>query len=296
MSGRFRQAIGRLVPVSRSSQRRALEQQQAQIAHLTAHIEAADRWIESAERWQRAAGAGAGSAAAQRPFDKRLDMPGLALESFDHELAGPVLGYRDGEGAGGGQAGFAKAFRGPESRIRELQQPYLRLASARTPVLDVGCGRGEFLDLLREQGIESSGLDADPEMVERCRAKGNSVTQADANEYLSQLQPGSLGTIFSAQVIEHLPHADLVRFLELARERLAPNGQLVAETLNPHEPEAMRNFWADPTHQRPVFPETLLALCRAAGYGSAFIFYPQGSGDPEVDLLAQPVYAVVATP
>jgi 2-polyprenyl-3-methyl-5-hydroxy-6-metoxy-1,4-benzoquinol methylase len=132
-------------------------------------------------------------------------------------------------------------------------------------------------------------------MVERAAAKGRSVVAGAADEHLAALEADSLGAVFSAQVVEHLTHEELAGFLELARERLRPGGMLIAETLNPHVPEALRNFWSDPTHVRPIFPETLLSLCLLAGYGSAYVFHPDASGDPEADLLSRPVYAVVAS-
>ena len=102
---------------------------------------------------------------------------------------------------------------------------YLELLCGRSPVLDLGCGRGEFLDLLREAGIDSLGVDIDPGMVERCRRKGHdAVVLGDGLDYLDGLADASLGVIFSAQVIEHLPFASLIRLLALARRKLAPDG------------------------------------------------------------------------
>jgi SAM-dependent methyltransferase len=224
-----------------------------------------------------------------RPYTDRF-------ESFDAPHAGTVFGYREGGGAGRGQAALMEVLRGPEDWVRYLQAPYVPLVSEHQPVLDLGCGRGEFLDLLRGESIEYSGVDSDPELIARCRAKGHTtVAVGDAIGHLETLVDRTLGTIFSAQVIEHLPYAALLRLLELSMEKLRGGGILVAETVNPYVRQSMDGFWIDPTHQHPLFPETVLALCGAIGFGSAYVFCARGSGDFERDRTEEPTYAVVAT-
>jgi 2-polyprenyl-3-methyl-5-hydroxy-6-metoxy-1,4-benzoquinol methylase len=191
---------------------------------------------------------------------------------------------------------FEDIFRGAEPFIRDRQRRYLDFVAGHEPVLDVGCGRGEFLDLLREQGIEYVGIDIDPGMVERCRAKGHKrIKLEDVNSYLEGLVDGSLGTIFCAQVIEHLPYDELLRFLDLSQRKLQPDGLLIAETVNPHSVPAMKTFWVDLSHHHPIFPEVALTLCRISGFASAFVFHPNGSGDVETDRFEAGEYAVVAT-
>jgi hypothetical protein len=87
----------------------------------------------------------------------------------------------------------------------------------------------------------------------------------------------------------------LLRFLSLARVKLASGGLFVAETVNPHSIPALKAFWVDLTHEKPIFPEVALALCRLHGFESAGIFFPNGSGDLESDRRNQGEYAVVAT-
>jgi glycosyltransferase involved in cell wall biosynthesis/SAM-dependent methyltransferase len=222
---------------------------------------------------------------------------GLALETFDAGPAGLVVGYRDGGPASGSSqlyAGFEDYFRGPEVVVRERQRAYLALLDGRGAVLDVGCGRGELLELLRDAGIEGRGIDLDGAMVERCRQKGLEVEQADAISYLDGVSGGSLGTVFASHVIEHLPYESLVRFLSLGLSRLSPGGLLVVETINPHAPQALKQFWIDPTHQHPLFPEVVVALCRLTGFSGAYIWHPSGTGDAMYDRLYQGDYAVVA--
>jgi SAM-dependent methyltransferase len=225
---------------------------------------------------------------------------GDLLQEMPGPSGGVVLGYRD-HGDGSPEASpvpyrdFEEVFRGPEDRVRERQKAYLDILDGHEPVLDVGCGRGELLDLLRDRGVPYAGIDIDSGMVERCRAKGHADVQASAaNEYLERLPEGTLGAVFSAQVIEHLPYAELTSFLRLSRSRLRSGGLFVAETVNPHAPHALKTFWVDPTHQHPLFPEVMLVLCRIAGFGSAYVFHPLGSGDIEQDRYRESEYAVVA--
>jgi SAM-dependent methyltransferase len=163
---------------------------------------------------------------------------------------------------------FESRMRGSTESIRERQRPYLDDFREAAPVLDLGCGRGEFLVLLREAGIEARGVDLDPDMVAYARGEGLEVEQADAVGYLQDLEDGSLGGVFAAQLVEHLPAPTLVRLLELAAAKLRPGGLLVAETINPLSPLALRNYYADLTHAQPLVPETLELLVRQAGFGT----------------------------
>ena len=103
-------------------------------------------------------------------------------------------------------------------------------------------------------------------MVAYARGEGLDVEQADALAYLESLDDGSLGGIFAGQVVEHLPPATLVRLLELAAAKLRPGGLLVAETINPLSPLALRSYFADLTHAQPLVPETLALLAQQAGF------------------------------
>jgi O-antigen chain-terminating methyltransferase len=118
------------------------------------------------------------------------------------------------------------------------------------------------------------------------------VSAADA--YLRGLPDGSLGAVFSSQVVEHLPISTLTDFLELSRRKLVPEGVLIMETANPYHRRALRHFWLDPTHQHPLYPEVMLLLCREAGFAAAFVFHPNGSGDVRRDRFRCGDYAVLA--
>jgi SAM-dependent methyltransferase len=161
---------------------------------------------------------------------------------------------------------FESRMRGSVDAIRERQRRYVEDFREAAPVLDIGCGRGELLQLLREAGVEARGIDADADMVAYARGDGLDVEQADLVEYLQRLDDGSLGGIFMGQVVEHLPPGVLVRSLELAARKLRPAGVLVAETINPISPLALRHYFADLTHAQPLVPETLQLLARQSGF------------------------------
>src|SRR6266581_7693430 len=166
---------------------------------------------------------------------------------------------------------FESRMRGSVDSIRDRQRLYLDVLRDAAPVLDAGCGRGELLGLLREAGVEARGIDADSDMVAYARGDGLDVEQADLVEYLERAADGSLGAIFMGQVVEHLPAPTLVRTFELAATKLRPGGVLVAETINPLSPIALRNYFADLTHAQPLVPETLELLARQSGFAETEI-------------------------
>ena len=247
-------------------------------------------WIESVERQVRAIE----QATTAGPFMANPNE--FVTTNGDGD---PVLGYSTR--VEGGAAGssfyrrFENVFRGPEQLISDRQSRYVEVVADHPPVLDVGCGRGEFLDLLRTAGVEARGIDLDEDMVAHCRAKGHEVEAAEATEYLASRPEGAFGAIFCAQVVEHMAYEQLLHFLELARSKLGPGGVLVFETVNPHSIAAFKTFWVDLTHEKPIFPEVALALCRLQGFDSAQVVFPNGTGDLETDRRSEGEYAVIAT-
>jgi glycosyltransferase involved in cell wall biosynthesis/SAM-dependent methyltransferase len=209
---------------------------------------------------------------------------------------GEALGFdrETAEASASAYVGFEDVFRGSEDRIRDLQRPYLDVIGERRPVLDAGSGRGEFLDLLAGAGIPATGIDLDRGMVERSRAKGHDVELGDAVSFLAAGDEPMYGAIFASHVIEHLVYEELVRFFELARKRLLHDGLLIVETVNPHSISAFKTFWTDPTHQAPLFPEVTLAVARTAGFDSARIMFPGGTGDLDDDRRRRTEYALIA--
>ncbi|HTI39462.1 MAG TPA: class I SAM-dependent methyltransferase [Vicinamibacterales bacterium] len=170
--------------------------------------------------------------------------------------------------------GFEDQFRGSQEEIRGRLESYLPYFEGASDVLDVGCGRGEFLDLLRSRGISARGLDLNHEMVEVCRLRGLDVAERDVVSYLDALPDGAVGGLFAAQVVEHLEPGYLLRFLEAAHHKLRPGAPLVLETLNPACWVAFfESFIRDITHVWPLHPETLRYLVLASGFAEARIEY-----------------------
>ena len=191
---------------------------------------------------------------------------------------------------------FADLFRGSEDFIADRQRVYLPFFRDRATVVDLGAGRGEMLELLRQEGMQAVGVELDAAMVERCRARGLHAEHADAFDYLYGRAAESVDVIFSAQFIEHVPSERLPELLEVARARLRPGGLFIAETVNPESYLALKTFFVDLTHQRPIFPQVLLHLVQTAGYRSARIFYPTAGGFTQTQAAYRDAgeYAVVA--
>ena len=162
----------------------------------------------------------------------------------------------------------------PEISIRTRLESYLPFFAGASDVLDVGCGRGEFLEILAAAGVTGKGIDLNHEMAESCRARGLEVAEADAVGYLDSLPDASLGGLFAAQVVEHLQPGYLLRFLELARHKLRPGARMVLETLNPACWVAFfDSYIRDITHVIPLHPDTLRYLVLASGFSRVDIEY-----------------------
>jgi SAM-dependent methyltransferase len=163
--------------------------------------------------------------------------------------------------------GFENAFRGAPEEIRRRLEAYVPLFAGKTDVLDIGCGRGEFLDLLRAAGIAGRGIDTNAAMVEETRARGLSAERVDALEALARLESGALGGVFAAQVIEHLQPDYLAALLEEAVRVIRPGGLIVLETINPTSWVAFfESYIRDITHVRPLHPETMQYMLRVSGF------------------------------
>jgi SAM-dependent methyltransferase len=162
---------------------------------------------------------------------------------------------------------FERRFRGSPEDVARKQRFYLPFVrNLPGPVFDAGCGRGEFLRLLKGEGIPGRGVESSALAVETCRAAGLDVREGDAVEALAAVPTDSLGSVVAFQVVEHWPAAQTFRFLAEARRAIAPGGVLIVETVNTTSLSAMNAFYLDPTHVRPVPPEALQFLCDAAGF------------------------------
>lgn len=169
---------------------------------------------------------------------------------------------------------FEDQFRGSDSAIAERLRDYVPIFAGATDVVDVGCGRGEFLAALKSAGITARGVDTNSEMVATARDRGLDAVQSDALVYLTGRDDQSLGGIIATQVVEHLEPGYLVRLLETSARKLRPGAPIVLETINAACWLAFfSSYIRDLTHVRPIHPDTLQYLLRASGFGRVTIEY-----------------------
>lgn len=173
-------------------------------------------------------------------------------------------------------AGFENRFRGREQDVKTHQAEYLKhfeQAQGRR-IIDLGCGRGEFLELLAEKGLAAEGIDLNSEMVEICRDKGLRCHKGDLLEKLAEYEDSSLGGIFCSQVAEHLSPPYLKRLVELSFFKLGPSSRLVLETVNPTSVFSLvQIYFLDISHQTPVHPQALKFLLESSGFEHVEIQY-----------------------
>jgi O-antigen chain-terminating methyltransferase len=187
---------------------------------------------------------------------------------------------------------FAEKFRGGEEYVREGQRFYVPYFTGCRAVLDIGCGRGEFLELMREAGVPAHGIDLDSASVEMCRAKGLSAEVVDLFELLGQGSGTPYDGIFASQLVEHLPPEQLPRMVKLCAARLKPGGVLALETPNPECLAIFAtHFYIDPTHSRPIPPALLAFYFEEFGLGRVEVHrrFPAEESMPELRSLPEDV-------
>jgi SAM-dependent methyltransferase len=189
---------------------------------------------------------------------------------------------------------FEAVFRGPSSRIRQLLLPYVSLLRDYQPVVELGCGTGELLELLEESSIECEGVELDPGMSDICARKGIAVTTGDLFEVLKERPNGTVGGIVSVQVIEHVDPYRLSGLFRECLRVLKPGGIFVAETINPHHLPSHKLFWLDPTHRHLLFPEAVLVIAKSVGFAKGRIAFFDGTGKLESDIASCDRYAAIA--
>jgi SAM-dependent methyltransferase len=169
--------------------------------------------------------------------------------------------------------GFTERYRGTSEDLKDRQRRYVARFEGLSRVVDLGCGRGEFLELLREAGISAVGVDIDQAAVGRCRQLGLDVVHRDALRFLQEHPEDSHGGIFAAQLVEHLEREDIVKLMRLAVSRLRPGGVLLIEATNPMCLLTYTTFYDDFTRIGPVPPLALKWLAESCGLSSVEIEY-----------------------
>jgi O-antigen chain-terminating methyltransferase len=162
---------------------------------------------------------------------------------------------------------FENRYRGSRDEIRGRLEEYADRLAGCDPVVDLGCGRGELLELLRERGVAARGVEGNTHAVRGCRERGLDVVEGDLVGFLCAQAAGSLGAVVAVQVAEHLPPAALSALLAEAHRTLRPGGILLLETVNPRSVFGLLEVYnRDLTHERPLHPDTLRFLAAAAGF------------------------------
>ena len=192
---------------------------------------------------------------------------------------------------------FEDQFRGSDEEVREKFAAYVPLFAGASDVLDIGCGRGEFLTLLKTAGVSGRGVDTNAEMVATARERGLDATHTDGLGYLASLADESLGGLMAAQVVEHLAPSYLMQLLDLAHAKLRPGAPIVIETINPTCWLAFfTSYIRDFTHSQPIHPETLQYLLRASGFTRVTLRYSAPVPDNEkLQLIALPPNALASS-
>ncbi len=182
------------------------------------------------------------------------------------------------------QERFEESFRGSRDELLERYRDLAGNLVGQGPVIDVGCGRGEFLALLGELGVEASGVELDGDLARQAQAQGLAVEQGDGLARIARAEDASLGGIVLIQVIEHLSPQEAAEIVLLAVDKLRPGGRMIVETINPLSLYVYaHSFYVDPTHDRLIHPAYLQFLFTEAGFSDVSVV-PR-SPPPKDDLL-----------
>ncbi len=175
---------------------------------------------------------------------------------------------------------FEDRFRGSREVVFNRLKVYLPLmekaniGTVECPILDIGCGRGEWLQLLSEYSYTARGIDINNIMVEQCRTRGFEVSEGDGISYLQSLPNASLGAVTGFHIIEHLPLGSLIKLFDEAIRVLKPGGLIIFETPNPRNVlVGSGDFYRDPTHLNPIHPDTISYIAVLKGFISSESYF-----------------------
>lgn len=176
---------------------------------------------------------------------------------------------------------FENHFRGPRATIMESQKQYLSYFEGCSKVVDLGCGRGEFLELLLSSGIPATGVDIYEDFVAYCNVLGLNTVLDDGLHYLHLID--RTDGIFVGQVVEHLTVEQILELCDLAYQKLETGRYLIIETPNPRTLGIFANaFFIDPSHVKPVHPLTMEYFLRKSGFRDITILYTENSKSGQI--------------
>lgn len=183
---------------------------------------------------------------------------------------------------------FEDKYRGTPEEVKQRQSIFLQYFKNCKNVLDIGCGRGDFLSLLKEKGIGAKGIDINNDMVLFCKKNDLDVIQIDALSYLDSLKDKSLDGVFSGQLVEHLQPNELINLVKLCHDKMIYGTYLVLETQNPLCLSILsKGFYIDLSHIKPVHPETLKFLLESVRFRGIHVkFLSQVPDEDRLDKLA----------
>jgi SAM-dependent methyltransferase len=182
---------------------------------------------------------------------------------------------------------FEERFRGSREVILNRLKVYLpliaevKIGTPESPILDVGCGRGEWLELLKESGYKASGIDISKVMLEQCQARGLEVREGDVISYLQSLPDASLGAVTGFHIIEHIPLVSLIKLFDEVIRVVKSGGIIIFETPNPRNVlVGSGDFYRDPTHLNPIHPDTISYIATLKGFinSESYFFEEKESG------------------
>ena len=178
---------------------------------------------------------------------------------------------------------FEGAFRGTGDELKDRYRDLATMVAGFPAVLDIGCGRGEFLELLAEFGAGATGVEIDASLAREGRERGLDITTGDGIAHLASLPDGSLGAVVLLQVIEHLTPQQVIDLVVIARDKVRPGGMLLMETVNPQSLYTFAHaFYLDPTHTNPVHPAYLEFVVRQSGWPHVRIEWRSPPADDEL--------------
>jgi SAM-dependent methyltransferase len=277
------QAIDRLIDVARREIDALVRFESLLVQYLqtiTIYVDTKDRTAAGHDLRDRVALAEQRILALKREMETVRDLKNRTAPGADRGAVRRGEATRDDGGAFSANVdsltyvGFEDRFRGSQHEIRSRLTDYVPLFAAASDVVDVGCGRGELLDLLRQHGVTARGVDTNDGMVQLCRERGFVVEQGDAVGFLDRQPDGSLGGLAAIQVVEHFDPAYLLRFLETAYHKMRDGAPMVLETINPACWMAFfETYIRDITHRQPLHPDTLRYLVQASGFTNVDVHY-----------------------